>query len=69
MTDTHKFLRTVKNFTNEVLNLAEEKGLTVEEIHAIPDALKNKLMHEMPGKEQPYKRSIPQEGNETKHIW
>lgn len=54
-----EIIKTVGDFTNEILDLAEERELTIQEVLLLPDIIKNKAMYELQEREIPYKREKP----------
>lgn len=60
MADTLKSMERVAKVADEVLNLAETKGLTLGEVLFLPDAIRNKVVNEVRQQDTPYKREKPQ---------
>lgn len=60
MADVVKSMEKIAKVADEVLNLAETKGLTLGEVLCLPDAIRNKVVNEVRQQETPYKREKPQ---------
>lgn len=60
MADIVKSMAKVAIVADEVLDLAETKGLTLGEVLYLPDAIRNKVINEVRQQETPYKREKPQ---------
>lgn len=52
-------LKTVGDFTNEILDLAEKRGLTLDEVLEVPNILNNRIKNELRETGEPYKREKP----------
>lgn len=57
MRSAQETLSLLKDFSNQILTMAEEKGLTRYEVSQIPEVLESAIRYESFQREKPYKRN------------
>lgn len=58
-----QILKIAAAVADEALTIAADRGLTLDEVLAVPDVMKNKIINEMRVQEIPYKRQTPEENS------